>query len=406
MSDKMKSNLLSVNHQELENMIFRLYRARKPMMIWGPPGVGKSAVVRQAGLKIAKEEKLELIDTKTPNKYPDKFCVVDIRLAQRDPSDLLGLPETFALIKLGGKRIEVPAKILQSYIEANEDYETLGYTTRWNAPNWLPIEGKGIIFLDEMLQAPPLVRSAGAELVYDGKLGEWEKPDGYVTLAATNRAIEAPIFEISPFLANRFMHCELRCPAVKDWTEWAQGAKIDGRVVGYLNCHESAIYRFNADSKTHAFPTPRSWAMASDMIKGIKDISLLELYASACIGPLIAGELRDFIRMSERLPPTSEYIAKPRDTKLPENEHDLMYSLCGSLGEHYRSEIGTKTAKLNLTSIAIIADRMPTEYGVYLLKMCKAMDESYFKPTLLSIKNDVKEAQHVLAKLSRYLLDM
>jgi hypothetical protein len=408
MSSKIQSNLQTVNHAELKKMIVRLYTSKKPLMVWGAPGIGKSAEVREAAEDLAKTLKLDVKDTKTPNKYPKDFCVVDIRLAQRDPSDLLGLPETFALIQLGGKRMEVPAKVLQSYIEKDEDYETIGYTTRWNAPNWLPVDkdSKGIIFLDELLQAPPLVRSAGAELVYDGRLGEWEKPEGYIILAATNRAIEAPIFEISPFLANRFCHVELRCPSVEEWTTWAIPAKVDTRVISYLQTHESAIYKFNVDSKAHAFPTPRSWAMTSDMIKGIKDISEVELYASATIGPLVAGEFKDFIRMSEKLPPTAEYIAKPRETRLPENEHDLMYSLCASLGEHYRGDLGNKASKETLRSVAIIADRMPTEYGVFLLKMCKAMDESYFKPTLLTIKNDTKEVQHVLAKLSKYLLDM
>ena len=44
-----------------------------PVMLWGPPGVGKSQIVAQIGRR---------------HQVP----VIDIRLSQMEPSDLRGLP--------------------------------------------------------------------------------------------------------------------------------------------------------------------------------------------------------------------------------------------------------------------------------------------------------------------------
>jgi len=364
-------------------------------LIWGAPGIGKSWTVNEVGKKLAKMYNMEFINTKTPNRYPDMFCVTDIRLAQRDPSDVLGLPDTFAIVQIDKQRVEIPVKVLQQYLANGEKCEIVTFTTKWNPPNWLPREGRGIIFLDELLQAPQLTRSAAAEMIYDGRLGEWVKPDGYLIVGATNRLTEAPIFEISPFLANRFMHVELRCPSVEEFVEWGMANGIDSRILAFLMTHQSAIYKFDPKARQHAFPTPRTWHYTSDMIKGETDLDLIEIYASSCVGPYIAGEFKAFLRLREKLPPIDTYIDKPNTAPIPE-EHDLMYSLCASLAEYFRAH---KTENV-LRSIIIVCNRLPTEFGVFLMKSCKSVDETFFKDTVLGLK----EARPMLKKLGDYLL--
>jgi len=344
---------LSVNHSELREIIIRCYEKKKPLLIWGLPGIGKSAEVKASGQVLAKRYNLEYIDTKTPNLHSDKFCVVDTRLAQRDPSDLLGMPDTFVLVRIDDTVKEIPLKVFRELIERNgvSNIEIISYITKWSAPNWLPIEGKGIIFLDEVLQAPPLIRSAAAELIYDRRLGDWVEPEGYIVIGATNRLKEAPIFDISPFLANRFLHVELNCPSVEEWSEWALEKGIDGRIIAYLMAHQSAIYQYSPTVRQRAYPTPRSWEYTSDLIKEITDLNLIELYSSAAVGPHIAGEFRAFLRLTEKLPPIRTYIDEPKKTIIPE-EHDLLYSLCASLGEYFR---GNKNEKV-LKSIVVTLD--------------------------------------------------
>jgi len=109
-----------------------------PMFLWGPPGIGKSQIVAQ----VAADMSLPLID---------------IRAVLLDPVDLRGVPS----VENG--------------------------TTRWNPPNFLPSEGEGLLFLDELSQAPDSVQSSLLQLVLDRKLGEYSLPDGWRILAAGNR---------------------------------------------------------------------------------------------------------------------------------------------------------------------------------------------------------------------------
>ena len=99
---------------------------KQPIMIWGPPGVGKSAIVKQ----VADESDLELRD---------------VRAILLDPVDLRGLPH----INGDGR-------------------------AHWAVPEFLPREGKGILFLDELTAAPQLTQAACYQLILDRKLGEYE----------------------------------------------------------------------------------------------------------------------------------------------------------------------------------------------------------------------------------------
>ena len=100
---------------ELTTYLQQLVTQKLPIstMIWGPPGIGKSSIVAQ----VAEHSQLAFID---------------VRLSQLAPTDLRGLP------------VAVPPKPG----EANG-------TSTWYPPEFLPRDGKGILFLDELNMAPP-----------------------------------------------------------------------------------------------------------------------------------------------------------------------------------------------------------------------------------------------------------
>ena len=86
-----------------------------PVMLWGPPGVGKSQMVAQVAAK---------------HGVP----VIDIRLSQMEPTDLRGIP-----------------------------FRT-GDTVEWAIPAMLPDAqrhgAEGVLFLDEITSAAPTVSAA------------------------------------------------------------------------------------------------------------------------------------------------------------------------------------------------------------------------------------------------------
>ncbi|MGD8910933.1 MAG: MoxR family ATPase, partial [Chromatiales bacterium] len=99
-----------------------------PVMLWGPPGVGKSDMVRE----VARHHQAP---------------VIDIRLSQMEPSDLRGIP-----------------------FRSNGNVE-------WAIPSILPHSERhgpeGILFLDEITSAPPTVSAAAYQLILDRRLGEY-----------------------------------------------------------------------------------------------------------------------------------------------------------------------------------------------------------------------------------------
>ena len=120
-----------------------------PVHIWGAPGGGKSEIVRD----LAAAQGCEFID---------------LRAVLLDPVDLRGLP----------------------CID--------GDTTRWLVPNFLPREGKGILFLDELTSAPQMVQAACYQLVLDRRLGDYVLPDGWDIMAAGNPPSERGVHFAMP----------------------------------------------------------------------------------------------------------------------------------------------------------------------------------------------------------------
>ena len=147
---------------------------QKPAFLWGAPGVGKSQVVAQVAAALG-------------------LRLIDIRAVLLDPVDLRGLPTV-------------------------EDGKAA-----WAIPAFLPENGAGILFLDELNAAPPLVQAACYQLVLDRALGEYHLPEGWSVFAAGNREGDRAVTSrMSSALANRFVHLSFE-PDLDDWSRWAMG---------------------------------------------------------------------------------------------------------------------------------------------------------------------------------------
>ena len=193
-----------------------------PTMLWGPPGVGKSALVAQVAAR-------------------HDLPMVDIRLAQMEPSDLRGIP-----FRAG------------SHVE-------------WAIPNLLPDAQRhgpaGILFLDEITSAAPTVSAAAYQLILDRRLGDYHLPAGWAILAAGNRQGDRGVTYAMPApLANRFAHFEVEVH-LDDWVAWAYGQGIDERIIGFLRFRPDRLFQFDPSTQQMAFPSPRSWAFADRALK-------------------------------------------------------------------------------------------------------------------------------------------
>jgi MoxR-like ATPase len=217
---------------------------RHAVMIWGPPGVGKSAVVAA----VARAQGLEFID---------------VRLSQLAPTDLRGLP--------------VPKN----------------GTSRWFPPEFLPRGGNGILFLDELNMAPPTMQGVAQQLILDRKVGSYELPDGWLVWAAGNRKEDrASVHDMPAPLANRFLHLEV-APDLDSFRRYATNKGLDERIGAFLAFRPQLLH--DLDSKRPAWPSPRSWEMANSLLRAETDIA-------PAVGDAAAGEFEAFCEVYGRLP--------------------------------------------------------------------------------------------------------
>ncbi len=256
-----------------------------PVMLWGPPGVGKSQIVAQVGAR---------------HGAP----VIDIRLSQMEPSDLRGIPF--------------------------RDKELV----EWAIPSMLPDEERhgamGILFLDEITSAVPSVSAAAYQLILDRRLGDYRVPDGWAIFAAGNRQGDRGVTYTMPApLANRFSHFEVDLN-LDDWVAWAYKHNIDERIIGFLRFRPEQLFNFDPAHNPVAFPTPRSWEFAHRALQKFGESpSLLLGTLQACVGPAAGIELKAFVDSLDQMPDL-DAILRGEDIKAPK-EVDLQYAVASAL---------------------------------------------------------------------------
>ncbi|BBO89757.1 AAA family ATPase [Desulfosarcina ovata] len=288
-----------------------LITIRQPVFVWGAPGVGKSQVVAQ----VARQAGVEL---------------VDIRAVLLDPVDLRGLP-----------RID----------DSNR--------ACWCPPDFLPINGKGVLFLDELNAAPPLVQAACYQLVLDRRLGEYRLPDGWSIVAAGNRETDRAVTHRMPSaLANRFVHLNFEVDDA-EWLAWAQAAGVAVEVSAFVRFRTNLLHAFDPQKDDKAFPTPRSWEFVSRIMNSrTTAIPDLELIAGA-VGEGAAAEFCGFLRVFRDLPDPQVLIDSPETADVPDDPATL-YAVCELLSQ--------KTDLANLPRIMTYAKRLPPEFSVLLVR--------------------------------------
>lgn len=197
---------------------------KRAVFLKGKSGIGKSDAVRQASALLA-----EFI--------PNWQGVIDLRLSQKEPTDLGGVP----------------------YVKDGR--------THYAAPAFLPQEGTaGIIFFDEITSAPPSIQAAAYQYILDRCMGEHKIPDGWMIVAAGNLTSDRGVtFQIAAPLLNRM--CEVEVATVlDDFINYAIPAGCRPEVCSFLKDRGDLLHKFEGKGAIEPFPTPRSWFAVSAML--------------------------------------------------------------------------------------------------------------------------------------------
>jgi hypothetical protein len=264
-------------------------RRKRPIFLWGPPGIGKSDIVHQIG---------EQMNAK----------VIDVRLSLWEPTDIKGIPYFDSNI---GKMVWAPPLELPDEDMAAE-HENI------------------VLFLDEMNSAAPAVQAAAYQLILNRKVGTYTLPDNVYIVAAGNREADKGVtYRMPAPLANRFVHLEMTVN-FDDWFEWAVNSGIHQDVVGYLTFSKKDLYDFDPKSPSRSFATPRSWSFVSELLEDGIDESTTTDLVSGAVGEGLAVKFMAHRKVASQMP-NPEDILEGKVSELNTKEISAMYSLTVSL---------------------------------------------------------------------------
>jgi len=306
------------------------------VMLWGPPGVGKSQAIRQIGKDIE-------------NKTGKKVVITDVRLLLFNPIDLRGIPT------------------------ANED-KTLAI---WLKPQIFQMDPSenivNILFLDEISAAPQSVQAAAYQITLDRVVGEHKLPDNCIVIAAGNRVTDKSVsFKMPKALANRLLHIEVE-GSFDSWRNWAETSGINEKVLGFLSFRTDKLFGFDPKNDDLAFATPRSWEMVSNLLNNVcDDVDSMYPMIAGLLGNSLAVEFRSWCGLHSDLPNT-EAIFEGKPTAVPKSA-DALYAVVASMSEYAKDCRNDPTLIGNSLRYA---EKMPADYIAILLKNYEAMEEDY-----------------------------
>lgn len=292
--------MFKLKPREVRTAVISCMEAGLVPFISSSPGLGKSSIVAQ----IAKDYNLELID---------------LRLSQCAPEDLLGLPMKEGT-GLGARSTFVP------------------FSTFPLQGDPLP-EGKDgwILFLDEANAASKSVQSAAYKLVLDRMVGQAKLHDNcFMAMAGNLMTDRAITTQLSTAMQSRLVHLEMIADH-KDFMDHAQKAGFDYRILGFLEFQPGKLHSFKPDHQDRTFACPRTWEFASRLIKG-KEFSQINLpLLAGTLSDGVAVELHTFMQEYDKLPSYSAICKDPETLAVP-HEPSTRYALVTMMLERFTEE--------------------------------------------------------------------
>ena len=297
---------------DAQKIVRNAIKSNIPVMLWGPPGIGKSSIIHQISEELTR-------------------TVVDLRLAQLEPTDLRGVPMPNR--ETGRAEWYLPAfwpeRALKDTTRTVVDAEGKETTVPVKAGDCLV--GPGIIFLDEIEKAPVSVKNASLQLVLDRMVGSYKLPNDWAIVCAGNREEDGAFSQpLGSALANRMIHLEIE-PDVEVWASWARDKEVEEDIIGFLHFKMDLLYK---QTEEYAFPTPRSWVIVSNLIKSAKTHKDQKELLAAAVGRGAAQEYVTWANVYKNVNPEEVFEGKMPD--FSGQEQSFKYAVALSVAFHLR----------------------------------------------------------------------
>jgi len=341
------SETRQVTTVQAKRSLLKAFNHKRPLFLWGPPGIGKSELVADIAEELG-------------------GYMIDLRLGQMEPTDIRGIP--FYNKEIGkmdwAEPIDLPDEELASQY---------------------PIV---VLFMDEMNSAAPSVQAAAYQLILNRRIGKYKLPENVVMVAAGNRESDKGVtYRMPTPLANRFIHQEMKVDFAS-WQDWAVTHNIHKDIIGYLGSNKQDLYDFDPKSSSRAFATPRSWSFVSEILSDDDgDEETITNLISGTIGEGLAIKFNGHRKISGRMP-KPEDILSGKVTTLDVKEVSAMYSLVISMCYELKDAVEKKVSDKDFHTMsdyffAYMMKNFETELVVMGARIALTVYNLPFQPTKL-----------------------
>lgn len=319
----MRSSLL------LETLI-SLYDVQRTVAIEGPPGGGKTSIVKDAAHEIISpvdgRKGIPLIMRHMPTALVEDF----------------GVPYPN---------------------EAKTSFDFL-------MPYWFPEEGKpgtergGILMFDDRNQANADLQKVLANICQEKELHGHKMAKNWMVVSTGNRQEDkAGANRVLSHLRNRETVLEYDTH-LDDWTGWAVEHNVRPEVISFIRFRPNMLNDFDAQRSQNA--TPRSWVEGvSDIIGKVPAAAEHECFSGA-VGAGAASEFVGFLRVYRDLPNPDTVLMQPKTAVVPKDPM-VLYALSGALA--------TRASNSNFEALCTYLERVPPEFSVLTVNYAAKRDK-------------------------------
>lgn len=315
------------------------HKANNVLMVWGAPGIGKSAASQEAADILATEFNLPGGVIEYGDDAPEGFTidqcfgVIDVRLSQCDPVDVGGLP-----------------------------YKTSRQTQGRLVPDWFPstdradMPERGLLLLEEIVSAPLSVQAAAYQLTHDRRIGDKVMKPGWSIVMTGNRLTDGGVvFKMPTPLANRTTHLDVETD-VDSWREWGINNGVEVSLLAFIAFRPDLLNTFEKHVKEkqqgYAFATERSWMMVDRLEKaGLPDDMFFD-QAMGSVGQGPAAEYTAWRKTWQQMPNLDHILMDPTRAPVPEDS-GTQYAVAVGLG--------SRATRDNLDVVMTYIERFDTE---------------------------------------------
>jgi MoxR-like ATPase len=398
--------------RDILSCVRTVWSADLAVMLWGPPGVGKSDGVRQLAAsmsyRIPESPGVAAASPRLAKVYGREFTgrkVFDVRLLLCDPTDLKGLPVystddrravwvMTGLFPVDPKQLaNMERELLMLAEQSPPDFVEDGIEARRKIAQLEDLiesalhDQHSVVFLDELAAAPPAVQQSAYQLVLDRKIGEYSLPRGTSIIAASNQSShQAGVHNMPSPLKSRFIHYVLDAPSFEQWrTDFAEPRGIAESILGFLKFKEDAFFNFDpkkmrqGDQGDVTYACPRTWEFADRILRApiaAPSLEGLETTLAGTIGSGTASEFVAHMKLFSRLPDPNEVLdgrIKEVDFRNPDTGQDdlsLRFAFLTGLTRRLKANPTLPRADNYVNYILDNDGWKQVEFAVVILKEC------------------------------------